>query len=307
MTTAAPVKPYTEAFIGKPGSEEWLEARRKAGIGASESAAVLGLSPWATPLDVYLQKHGLKAVEETRAMRRGNALEPFIQSEFELDKGFHGYKPESMFKSLQHPFLFANLDWLSADGKFAAEFKATDSQKDWGETSSQNVPLHYYIQCQHQLLVTGLDLIYLVALLPYSDLRTYPIEPSPEVQARIVSDCGLFWADTCAGIHPVCDTKPDAVKALYSTVDENTIEITADDAPGLITRHAEIRGLIKDLDAEKDTIEARLLLLTGTASKAKIPGWSGSITRSVTEAKSYTVNRKGGISCRINHPRNKGE
>ena len=49
--------------------EDWLQERRR-GIGGSEAAAILGLSPWATPLDVYLDKIGEgEEVEETEAMQ----------------------------------------------------------------------------------------------------------------------------------------------------------------------------------------------------------------------------------------------
>lgn len=309
MTATIPL-PYRKIAMPPAGSPEWLEIRRTNGIGASECAAVMGANPpkWATALDIYLQKRGLKEVEENRAMRRGAALEPFIQSEFEAEKGFTGTKPDWMAVNLQHAFLFCNLDWLSDCGTFGAEFKSSDSTKDWGETGSQQVPMHYYLQVQHQLLVTGLPLIYLVVLLPYSDLRIYPITPSVPVQAKIVEECSKFWCDYLDGIAPEYNASVDAVKALYPIVEQGKeIEITDHEALELVSKHYETVQQIKDLSEVKEQIEARLLILTADAQRAKIPGWRGSITRSATEAKSYMVNRKAGITCRINHPRNSGD
>ena len=302
-------KPYRTVEMPEAGTPEWLEIRRTTGIGASEIAAVLGQSPWATALNVYLQKRGLTAdTESNRAMRQGNHSESFIQSEFEMEMGFKGIKPDWMAVSNQYPYLFCNLDWLSDCGTFGAELKRTDNTKDWGESGSQNVPLHYYLQVQHQLLVTGLDLIYLVALLPFSDLRIYPIVPSAGVQERIATDGGIFWSNTLDGIAPENDASVEAVKTLYPVVETGKeIEITDSEALDLVCKHEETVAAIKDLTEIKGQIEARLLMLAGDAQKAKIPGWNGSITRSVIEAKSYTVNRKAGITCRINHPRKSGE
>ena len=57
----------------------WLNERRK-GIGGSDVAAIIGLSPWTTPLDIYEQKLGIALPsEETEAMYWGTALEPAIR------------------------------------------------------------------------------------------------------------------------------------------------------------------------------------------------------------------------------------
>lgn len=308
LTEIELAKPYYTIRMPEAGTAEWLQIRRTTGIGASEIAAILGQSPWAKALDVYLQKRGLKEVEETRAMRRGNALEPFIQAEYEMATGFSGVKPDFMCVSRHHEFLFCNLDWLSDCGTFGAEFKATDNSREWGDTGSQNVPLYYYLQVQHQLLVTGLSRIDLVALLPYSDLRIYPVVPSKPVQDKIVEGGSKFWADFLAGNAPEHDGSVDSVKILFPIVEPGKeVEIDDSEALDLVCRHENTVQEIKSLAEVKDQIEARLLMLTGDAQRAKIPGWRGSITRSATEAKSYMVNRKAGITCRINHPRNSGD
>ena len=296
-------KPYRTVEMPEAGTPEWLKIRRTTGIGASEIAAVLGQSPWATALDVYLEKRGLKTVEESRAMRRGNALEPFIRSEFEAEAGFTGIKPTYMCVSEAHPYLFCNLDWLSKDGKFGAEFKSSDNAHEWGESHSQEVPLHYYLQVQHQLLVTGLDVIYLVVLLPYSDLRIYPISSDAEVQGRITIEGKSFWHKVLSETPPVENGSVEAVKTLYSKVSGEELVIDSYEALDLIARHEEAVKGIKDLEEIKEQCEARLFAMMGDARKAKIDGWRGSITRSETPEKHVSYTRKAGLVCRINHPR----
>ena len=61
---------------------EWLK-RRRAGIGGSDVAAILGISPWKTALDVYHDKTGAAKDEpETENMRLGTALEQFVADRF---------------------------------------------------------------------------------------------------------------------------------------------------------------------------------------------------------------------------------
>ena len=61
---------------------KWL-ARRRRGITATDVAAILGMSKYATPLDVYLTKRDGDQKEATYAMQRGNALEPLLIDEWQ--------------------------------------------------------------------------------------------------------------------------------------------------------------------------------------------------------------------------------
>src|SRR6266540_7228681 len=67
----------------------WLEARRRDGetwrIGASELAAVLGASPYASPFSLWWAKQGGAWSEQTREQRRGHAYEPAIGGMFAED------------------------------------------------------------------------------------------------------------------------------------------------------------------------------------------------------------------------------
>ncbi len=65
--------------------EAWL-AERRTGLGGSDVAAILGLSKWKTPLDVYLDKIGEGSEdpddEKRRTFARGHAMEPTIVDEY---------------------------------------------------------------------------------------------------------------------------------------------------------------------------------------------------------------------------------
>ena len=90
---------------------DWLQVRTR-GIGGSDIAAIAGVSPWATPLSVYLDKIGeAPEQEETEAMRWGTILEPIIAKEYA--RRHPDYQVRRVNAILQHPhipFFLANVD-----------------------------------------------------------------------------------------------------------------------------------------------------------------------------------------------------
>src|SRR5690606_6883149 len=80
---------------------EWLRIRSR-GIGGSEIAAIAGVSPWDTPLSVYLRKIGeLPEKEATSATYWGSILEPVVADEYK--RRHPGYRVERVNAVLQHP------------------------------------------------------------------------------------------------------------------------------------------------------------------------------------------------------------
>src|SRR5262245_42442218 len=107
-----------EEICDSQDRERWLAERNK-GIGASEAAAIVGLSPWESPLAVYARKVGvLETVkEETEAMRWGALLEPLILTEFGIETGREVVRAGKLLRSVERPWQLATLDGLQWDGK----------------------------------------------------------------------------------------------------------------------------------------------------------------------------------------------
>ena len=99
------------------GSPEWL-AYRLAKRNASESAAVLGLSPWTTPYQLWLIKTGRLVQAVTHAMQRGTDLEPAARLAYEEQTGLV-MQPQV----LERGAYSASLDGLDLDGELVLEIK----------------------------------------------------------------------------------------------------------------------------------------------------------------------------------------
>ena len=61
--------------------EAWL-SRRRAGIGGSDVAAIIGISPFKTALDVWAEKRGITTSASSPQMDFGRLLEPAILQAF---------------------------------------------------------------------------------------------------------------------------------------------------------------------------------------------------------------------------------
>lgn len=134
------------------GSAEWLDYRRSR-FNASESAAVLGLNPWQTPYQLWLDKTGKSQTRPNAAMLRGTELEPLARAAYEQETGL-----------VMQPVVLeagnysASLDGMTLEGDLVLEIKCPmrGAQSDlWQSVCAGQLPANYQVQVQHQLMVSG--------------------------------------------------------------------------------------------------------------------------------------------------------
>lgn len=133
------------------GSEAWLTHRR-ALRNASETAAVLGISPWVTPYQLWLLKTGRAEQPANAAMLRGTEMEPLARHAYEVETA-QVMQP----LVLQDGSYGASLDGMTLGGELIVEIKCPMRGQDstlWRSVASAEVPSHYMAQIQHQLMVS---------------------------------------------------------------------------------------------------------------------------------------------------------
>ncbi len=152
----------------------WLKGRSQRGLGASEAAAVCGMSPWMTRNELFEIKSGIrepKDISDKAEVQRGVNLEGAVRDffaalhpEYKVE-----YHPYDILYQEERPWLFATLDGelLADDGKTRIlEIKTASPRGKVGWADWQRrVPDHYYCQILAQLLATGYDFVILVAAL----------------------------------------------------------------------------------------------------------------------------------------------
>jgi len=144
-------------------------------IGGSDAAAIIGLSKWKTPYEVWLEKTGQGIPkEETLPMKVGAMMESVVANLWSKQYGKKLKKSNKTLFSKDYPFIGGNLDRLIVGEKSFLEVKTTGERfsKEWEESK---VPLDYLVQCLHYLYVTQFPKAYLCVLIGNSELKSYEI------------------------------------------------------------------------------------------------------------------------------------
>ncbi|MFJ3170599.1 YqaJ viral recombinase family protein [Streptomyces roseus] len=197
-----------------PGSPEW-HAARAAGIGGSEIAAVLGLSPHESRFSLWHRKKGMVApVEETDVMYWGKLHEPTICSEFgRRHPGWDVRQAPTYGRGIQ----IANPDreLFLPDGTVELlEAKTSRDDEHWGEPGTDEIPVHYRAQCLWYCDVRGARRCHVAVLIGLSDYREYVVEYDP-AEAALMRDAAIEFVRTVEA-----DERPsiDGHAATYQTL-----------------------------------------------------------------------------------------
>lgn len=174
--------------------EQWLEERKK-GIGGSDAAAVLGLSKWKSPYQVWCDKKGCNPLEssDNASLFWGRTLEPVIRQHYSDITGYSVAETEIYFMP-EHNYIFATVDGLVIeDPDRILEIKTARTDEGWGEPETDQIPLEYICQCQHYMMVYNRHITDVAVLIGGSDFRIYHVEASSEVQNHLLREYANFW------------------------------------------------------------------------------------------------------------------
>jgi len=171
-------------------------------IGSSDAPAILGVSPWKTAVDVWRQK--LNLIDGNGGIRpdsargkilmRGKRLEPYVLAMLAEERGIVAVKRNVRYVDPACNFLAAEIDGETDDGR-NIEVKTVSPfrMNEWGEAGTDNLPLHYVAQVQHQLMVTGRQMCFVPVLFGADDFEVYEVERDDDLITRIRQREIDFW------------------------------------------------------------------------------------------------------------------
>lgn len=181
--------------------DEWLQMR-KSGIGGSDAAAILGISPWTTPVTVWLDKTGRSAsTEPNHAMRIGTELEDLVARLYCENSGRSLQRFNTM---LRKGHLLGNIDRLVIpEGEKIAShmgvirtdtlLECKTASRDWED----GVPLYYQTQVQHYMglapEVQHADVACL--FLNRKTFEMYRVERDDEVITMMSEKLNAWWEE----------------------------------------------------------------------------------------------------------------
>jgi len=187
----------------------WLEHRT--GIGGSDAAAILGLNPWTSNLDIFNYKTGRdKApdISNKEVVKFGHEAEASIRRLYALDHPENKveYKANNSWSNEDLPWAQASLDgWLKdKEGRFGIlEIKTTEimRDRDWDKWKG-TIPQNYFCQILHYMAVLEAQFAELRAYIRYHTqgekriaIRDYHIEREDVAEdiAYLIEKERDFW------------------------------------------------------------------------------------------------------------------
>lgn len=262
--------------------EEWLEVRNR-GIGSSDAAAAVGLCPYKSQLELWMEKTGRTPRDDEPGqdspMYWGTLLEPLVAGAYTEQTG---RKVRRVNAVLQHPtysFMLANVD-REVVGVPDVQILECKTAGEYGSRLWRDgVPEYVQIQVQHQLAVTGKAAADVAVLLCGQKLEVHRIERDEDVISRLIVLEARFWEHVTQDTPPPADGSESAARALRSLYSGNDTSIDfSEDAElsatfdGLVLLRDEIARMDKRAEQMRQQLEQSM----GEASRAIFP--SGEIT-----------------------------
>lgn len=267
--------------------EDWLEIRRT-GIGSSDAAAAIGLNPYQSQLELWMQKTGksnlLPAIDpndDTSPMFWGTMLEPIVAAHYTKRTGNKVRRVNAVLQHSEHPWMLANVDREVVGSSEVQILECKTAGIHGARLWRDGVPEYVQLQVMHQLAVTGHRAADVAVLVGGQELRIFRIERDEALIAQLITLEKQFWDMVQQGIAPTgdgSDSSDLALRCLFPSDAGTQVDLSDDQE--LNATFEELLQVRIDLDAAQKH-EARLRQLIqmymGEASKALFAS-GGSVT-----------------------------
>lgn len=260
--------------------QEWLEVRRR-GIGSSDAAAAVGVSPYQSPLELWMIKTGrtqglpqLDADDDRTPVHWGQVLEPIVARAYERRTGNRVRRVNAV---LQHPdpdrhWMLANIDREVVANPQVQILECKTAGLFGARHWQDGVPEYVQVQVQHQLAVTGKGAADVAVLIAGQELRIFRIERDESLIADLIQLERHFWRFVETDTPPPVDgsgSSDRALQALFPADHGEVRDWRQDNAwSDRFWKLLELREQRQSLEAEEQSITQEIKCAMGDASKA---------------------------------------
>jgi putative phage-type endonuclease len=292
--------------------DQWL-AERRLGVGGSDAAAALGLSPYKSTYALWLEKTGEVEAEDIEHVERvhfGRIMEDIIAREYARRMGVKVRRRNEILRHPKYPWMLANVDRIIDGQKRGLECKNVDAMAfrmgEWGEPGSDEVPEDYLLQCQHYMIVLDYPEWHLSACVGGNRLELFIIRRDPELAEMIIDGERDFWQRVERHDAPELDYSRPETHRLLSKLYPGTdgTEVVFDDDIEHWHRVKEQASTLKQQYSDvADAARNHILAALGNATFGRLADGSGYRRKTITR-KAYEVEAATYVDCR--HVKAKG-
>ncbi len=217
--------------------DDWLDVRRQ-GIGSSDAAAAVGLNPYKSQLELWMEKTGRQAAlpqvdpnDEESPMYWGNILEPIVAAHYTKRTGNRVRRINAVLQHPSHPWMLANIDREVIGCPEVQILECKTAGINGAKLWRDGVPEYVQLQVQHQLAVTGKTSADVAVLLGGQLLEIHRIDRDEVLIGRLITLQAQFWQYVETDTPPPADGSESAdlaLRCLYPKDSGQTVDFRKD-------------------------------------------------------------------------------
>ena len=267
--------------------KSWL-AIRQSGIGSSDAAAAVGLHPYKSQLELWMDKTGRQFGDKepsrgeilTSPLHWGQVLEPIVAEHYARHTGHRVQRVNAILQHTEHPWMLANLDREIVGNDEVQILECKTAGLFGAKLWKDGVPEYVQLQVMHQLAVTGQQAAAVAVLLGGHELQIHRIARDEAMIAQVMALERQFWNYVENDTAPPADgsdSADQALRALFPHDDGETVDLSSDIT--LSQAFSDLQQVRQTLDAakkEEAKLKHKLQQAMGTATLATFP--SGSLS-----------------------------
>lgn len=217
--------------------DQWLDVR-KGGIGSSDAAAAVGLNPYKSRLELWMEKTGrdgnlpkIDPNDESSPMYWGTLLESIVAAHYTRRTGNPARRINAVLQHPEHPWMLANIDREVVKSPDVQLLECKTAGIHGSRLWRDGVPEYVQLQVMHQLAVTGKQAADVAVLLGGQDLEIYRIERDELMISRLIALEFQFWRYVVLDQAPPADGSDSAdvaLRCLYPKDSGQTLDLSQD-------------------------------------------------------------------------------
>jgi putative phage-type endonuclease len=229
---------------------------RRTFIGGSDAPVIMGISPWKTPYQLWLEKTGQAPeadLSEIERVQWGIKLEDLVAREFVARTGMKVRRVNQRQRHKEKQYFVAQIDRRIVGGGIL-ECKTTDGARksDWDD----GVPDHYLVQVQHQMMVTGESFAYVAVLFGGNTFQFYKVERDNDLIQNMEVILDNFWSLVQTKTPPEPSSTEEA-RQMWRKPSADVV-IGGDDEKSILKDLLEVKDQIEALKGKQDELELAL-------------------------------------------------
>ena len=258
--------------------DQWLDVRRS-GIGSSDAAAAVGLNPYKSQLELWMEKTGRGTAlpqvdpnDESSPMYWGTLLEPIVAAHYTKRTGNRVRRVNAVLQHPRNPWMLANLDREVMGNPDVAILECKTAGINGARLWKEGVPDYVHLQVMHQLAVTGKQAADVAVLICGQDLQIFRIQRDEEQIQQLIRLEQAFWEYVEKDLQPPADGSDSADLALRCLYPRDTGEVLdlshETELAGAFSDLLAVRQKLADVTELESQLKQRIQQRMGDASRA---------------------------------------